>query len=104
MSKIEMCDEGAIQLLEGIMKKAHDDYVMLWERKMKKPNSTIYSVSSNLYGMQGTVDANIDMIEKYIRRMFPDAHKKIIESLREEAAENVMTAATMKLNKKHKIS
>ena len=104
MSKIKMCDDGAIQLMEGIMKKAHDDYIMLYQKKITKPNGDDYVVGCSQPGLRGTVKTNLDMIEDYIHYMFPDTYNKIILSLREEAQEKVDETAKSKSYKKRKIS
>lgn len=103
MPYINICDEGATLLAEGILSNAAKDYKYCWaikqiknggdwifvgkSRKKRKKGEVLIIAKGGSSGMKGTVDDNIHNIENYIEYHPLIGHMKdeIICNLREEA-------------------
>lgn len=103
---MKLNDEGVTLLSEAILKTAASDYRYCWmlknrnagdcvfvwaKHKKKKGDKCRYILCrGSLYGLKGTVDHNIQEIERYIEYHPLVGHfsKEIINGLRAEALED----------------
>lgn len=102
-TKINLCDEGATLLSEGILRMAASDYRYCWMLKARNAGDAIFTSTlpkkkkgdkhryilcrGGMNGLKGSVDDNIRRIEKYIKYHPLIAHRadEIINGLRADA-------------------